>query len=124
MPQTSVDFSQQVHRERRALQQAPLAVSRSPDPLPAVQRPIDDDAESALAWVMLGNEKDGAPEIRIEHIRMSDQQRTNKTSRGWLIFKIAHFKTRNCDMRFRKLGSAIMSRRGEAKHVLKMTKSQ
>jgi hypothetical protein len=88
----------------------------------SVQRPIDDDAESALAWVMLGNEKHGAPEIRIEHTRMSDQQRTNKTSRGWLLFKIAHLKTRNCDMRFRKLGSATMSRRGEAKHVLKMTK--
>src|SRR5437660_157999 len=35
---------------------------------------IDDDTQSPLAWVMLGNEKHCASEIRIEHIRMSDQQ--------------------------------------------------
>jgi hypothetical protein len=49
---------------------------------------------------------------------MSDQQRTSKASRGWLIFKLPHVKTRNCDMRFRKLGSARMSRRGETRRVL------
>src|SRR4029077_14180636 len=75
----------------------------------SVQRPIDDDAKSALAWVMLGNEKHSAPGIRVEHIRMSDQQRTSKTARGWLIFNITHVKTRNCDTRFCKLGSATMS---------------
>src|SRR4029450_8364900 len=69
----------------------------------SVQRPIDDDAESALAWVMLGNEQHRAPEIRIEHIWMSDQQRTSEAAQGWLIFKITHVKTRNCDTRLRKL---------------------
>jgi hypothetical protein len=70
---------------------------------------------------MLGNEKHGAPKIRVEHIRMSDQQRTSKAARGWLIVKITHLKTRNCDTRLRKLGSATMSRRGEAKPILKVT---
>jgi hypothetical protein len=49
---------------------------------------------------------------------MSDQQRTSKAARAWLIFKITHVKTRNCDTRFRKLGSATMLWPGEAKSVL------
>ena len=40
----------------------------------SVKRAIDDDAQCTLAWVVLGNEKHGASEIRIKHIRMSDQQ--------------------------------------------------
>jgi hypothetical protein len=48
---------------------------------------------------------------------MSDQQRTSKAARGWLIFKITHVKTRNCDTRFRKLGSATMSRRASKTHL-------
>src|SRR5205807_3840665 len=45
----------------------------------SVEWAIDDDTQSPLAWVMLGNEKHRASEIRIEHIRMSDQQLTSKS---------------------------------------------
>jgi hypothetical protein len=40
----------------------------------SIERAIDDHTQGTLAWVMLGNEKHGAPEVRIEHIWMSHQQ--------------------------------------------------
>src|SRR5205823_11995530 len=57
-----------------------------------VEWAIDDDTQCPLAWVMLGNEKHCASEIRIEHIRMSDQQCTSKAARRLLLIKITHVK--------------------------------
>jgi hypothetical protein len=41
---------------------------------------------------MLGNEKHGAAEIWIEHVGMSDQQRTGKAARGRFVIQVTHMK--------------------------------
>ena len=40
----------------------------------SVEGAINNHTQGTFVRVMLGNEKHGAPEIRIEHARMSDQQ--------------------------------------------------
>jgi hypothetical protein len=41
---------------------------------------------------MLGNEKHSAAEIWIEHVGMSNQQRTGKAARGWFVIQVTHMK--------------------------------
>src|SRR5262249_46143453 len=57
-----------------------------------VKRAIDDYAQGTLAWVVFGNEKHGAPEIWIEHVGMSNQQRTSKTARERSVPQLTHVK--------------------------------
>src|SRR5262249_11773188 len=57
-----------------------------------VKRAIDDYAQGTLAWVVFGNEKHGAPEIWIEHVGMSNQQRTSKTARERAVPQLTHVK--------------------------------
>src|SRR5580765_159864 len=57
-----------------------------------VKRAIDYHAQRALVRLVLGNKKHGAPKVRIDHIRMSDQQRTGKIARQPFIPQLTHAK--------------------------------
>ena len=57
-----------------------------------VERAVDDHAQGTLVWLMLRNKKHGAPEIRVQHIRVGNQQRTGETARERLVTKMTHAK--------------------------------
>ena len=56
-----------------------------------VERAIENHAERAIFSIVRRDEKHRAPKIRIEHIRMGDEQRTRQAQRHSLT-KIAHEK--------------------------------
>src|SRR5262249_1462990 len=55
-----------------------------------VKRTIDYHTQRAILGLMLGNEKDRTPKVRVDHIRMSDQQRAGKIVRSPFIAQITH----------------------------------
>jgi hypothetical protein len=57
-----------------------------------VKRAIDDHAQRTLVRLMLGNKKHRAPKVRVDHIWMSDQQRTGKIARRPFIAQLTHPK--------------------------------
>ena len=56
-----------------------------------VERAIQNHAERPVFGVVRGDEKNGAPKIRIEHVRMGDEQRTGQAQRH-SVPQIAHAK--------------------------------
>src|SRR4029077_8113195 len=56
-----------------------------------VERAINDYTQSAVVWIVRGNEKHRAPKIRIEHVGMSDEQCSGETPRRFAA-QITHAK--------------------------------
>ena len=56
-----------------------------------LERAVEDHPQRSIFGVVGGNKEDGAPEIRIEHVRVSHQQRTCQAQRH-SIPEIAHDK--------------------------------
>src|SRR5205814_5567059 len=65
-----------------------------------VKRAIDYYTKRALVRLMFRNKKHRPPKVRVDHVRMGNQQRTGKIARHPFITQITHPKletpTRDC----------------------------